>query len=191
MPETWLLGNKEDVFRNQLMQDSRVVNVSTSGYLPAGPSNNNNFLVYPETNSTQLVKTLRYDVDYDYMPTLGMQLAAGRNFSKTYGTDSSGVILNETAAKTFGWSKQGAGSYHQPLRQRGTESNVPGHWRCEGFPFQIDARTHFTTRHGSGANGRHRDCEGENQRHFRLACQPETTLESTHRRGSLYLLVSG
>ncbi len=109
LPETWLLGNREDVFRNQLMQDSRVVNVSTSGYLPAGPSYNNNFTVYPETNSTQLVKTLRYDVDYNYIPTLGMQLAYGRNFSRQYGTDSSGVILNETAAKTFGWGNKALG----------------------------------------------------------------------------------
>ena len=109
LPETWLLDRKEEVFRNQIIQDSRVVNISTSGYLPAGPSNNNNFMVYPETNSTQLVKTLRYDVDYNYIPVLGMQMAAGRNFSKAYGTDSSGVILNETAAKTFGWSNNALG----------------------------------------------------------------------------------
>ena len=109
LPETWLLGKKEDVFRNQIMQDPRVVNVSTSGYLPAGPSYNNNFTVYPETNSTQLVKTLRYDIDYNYISTLGMQLAAGRNFSRQYGTDSSGVILNETAAQTLGWGNKALG----------------------------------------------------------------------------------
>ncbi len=109
LPETWLLGKKEDVFRNQIMQDPRVVNVSTSGYLPAGPSNNNNFTVYPETNSTQLIKTLRYDVDYNYIPTLGMQLATGRNFSQEYGTDSSGVILNETAVRAMGWGENGLG----------------------------------------------------------------------------------
>jgi len=109
LPETWLLDKKEEVFRNQIMQDPRVVNVSTSGYLPAGPSNNNNYMVYPESNSTQLVKTVRYDVDYNYIPTLGMQMAYGRNFSKDYGTDSSGVILNETAARTFGWNGNALG----------------------------------------------------------------------------------
>ncbi|GAB3771968.1 ABC transporter permease [Spirosoma horti] len=109
LPETWLLGQKEDVFRSQIMQDPNVLNVSTSGYLPAGPSNNNNFMVYPEANSTQLVKTLRYDVDYNYIPTLGMQLAAGRNFSRQYGTDSASVILNETAAKTLGWGDKAIG----------------------------------------------------------------------------------
>jgi putative ABC transport system permease protein len=74
-----------------------------SGYLPAGPSDNNNFMISPETNTSQLVKTLRYDVDYEYMATLGMQMKEGRNFSKAYSTDSSAIILNETAAKMLGW----------------------------------------------------------------------------------------
>ncbi|GAB3990903.1 ABC transporter permease [Spirosoma daeguense] len=109
LPDTWQLAQKEDVFRNQIMQNPRVVSVSTSGYLPAGPSYNNNFMVFPENNPTKFVKGIRYDVDYEYIPTLGMQLAAGRNFSKAYGTDSSGVILNETAAKTLGWGNKAIG----------------------------------------------------------------------------------
>ncbi|WP_080240395.1 ABC transporter permease [Spirosoma rigui] len=122
LPETWLLGNKEEVFRNQIMQEPGVVNVSTSGYLPAGPSNNNNFMVYAESNTTQLVKTLRYDVDYSYIPTLGIQLAAGRNFSREYGTDSSGVILNETAARTLGWAKNALGHTLSRANQDGKQT---------------------------------------------------------------------
>src|ERR1700683_3126062 len=38
-----------------------------------------------------------------------MQLAAGRNFSKAFGTDSSAVIVNETAARTFGWGQNALG----------------------------------------------------------------------------------
>ena len=109
LPQTGVLGKKEAVFSQQLLKDPRVLNVSTSGYLPAGPTNNNNFFVYPEDNSTQLVKTLRYDVDYNYIPTLGMEMASGRNFAKEYATDSSSVILNETAAKAFGWEKNPLG----------------------------------------------------------------------------------
>ena len=36
--------------------------LSGSAYLPAGQSNNNNFFVSPG-QSTQMVKTLRYEVD--------------------------------------------------------------------------------------------------------------------------------
>ncbi|GAA4410573.1 ABC transporter permease [Nibrella viscosa] len=100
--ETWRLGKNEAVFRQQLLADSRVVNATISGFLPAGPSYNNNFITYADNNSAQYVKALRYDVDDQYIPTLGMQMVAGRNFSPAFGTDSTGIILNETAVKAYG-----------------------------------------------------------------------------------------
>ncbi len=109
LPETWLLGQNQEAFYHQLLQDPGIQNVSVSGYLPAGSSYGNNFFVYPDGHSTQLVKTLRYDVDYNYIPTLGMQMEKGRNFSREFGTDSSGVILNETAARAFGWGNKALG----------------------------------------------------------------------------------
>ena len=42
-------------------------------------------------------------VDYDYIKTMGMQIVKGRNFSKDFGTDSSGIILNEAAVKVLGY----------------------------------------------------------------------------------------
>lgn len=43
-------------------------------------------------------------VDYDYAETFGLQLAAGRDFDLSYGTDHvEGYMINETAVKTFGW----------------------------------------------------------------------------------------
>ncbi|UOQ69875.1 ABC transporter permease [Hymenobacter volaticus] len=105
LPETNLLGKHAETFRQQLLQDPRVVSVSTSGYLPAGQTYSNNFLVSTDDNPTQLLKVLRYEVDPQYLPTLGIQLTTGRNFSTRHSTDSTAVILNETAAKTFGWDK--------------------------------------------------------------------------------------
>lgn len=103
------LGKNEESFRNQLLNDSRLVNASISPYLPAGPSNSNNFVVYADQNESQLTRTLCYDVDYRYLATMGMQLVAGRNFSPEFGTDSSAIILNETAAKALGWRKNALG----------------------------------------------------------------------------------
>ncbi len=107
--ETGRLGKNEAVFREQLLRDTRVVDASISGYLPAGPSYNNNFLVYGDNREGQYVKGIRYDVDERYIPTLGMTLAAGRNFSPRFGTDSSGIILNETAATQLGWGHDAIG----------------------------------------------------------------------------------
>ena len=44
-----------------------------------------------------------WKVDYDYIATMGMQIIKGRNFSKDFSTDSSAVILNETAVKVLGF----------------------------------------------------------------------------------------
>lgn len=101
--DSYWLGNNSEAFKQQLLQDPRVMYASTSGYLPAGPSYKNNFLVYADDRSTQLVNTLRYMVDYQYIPALGMQMVAGRNFSKEYGADSTAIIINEAAARVLGW----------------------------------------------------------------------------------------
>jgi putative ABC transport system permease protein len=41
-------------------------------------------------------------VDENYIPVLDMQMEKGRNFSPDYKSDSTGIILNETAAKMLG-----------------------------------------------------------------------------------------
>jgi putative ABC transport system permease protein len=120
--EVFWLGRNADPFRQQLLQDPRVASVSLSGFLPAGQSYDNNYTVYGDGNSSQLIKTLRYDVDYSYIPTLGMQLAAGRNFSKDFGSDSTGIIVNETAARAFGWGQHALGHTLTRVENDGTRS---------------------------------------------------------------------
>ncbi|MBX2942214.1 MAG: ABC transporter permease [Cyclobacteriaceae bacterium] len=48
--------------------------------------------------------TNMFCVDFDYVKTLGLEIIAGRDFSKDFGTDTKrGFILNETAVKVFGF----------------------------------------------------------------------------------------
>jgi putative ABC transport system permease protein len=101
--QTWWLGKNKDAFRQLLLQDPRILSVSASGFLPAGPSNDNNFFAYSDGNTSQMIKNIRYDVDESYIPTLGMSMASGRNFSKDYVSDSNAVIVNESAARAYGW----------------------------------------------------------------------------------------
>ncbi len=50
--------------------------------------------------------TDRISVDADFFPTLGMEIVKGRNFSRDFSTDPDhAVIINETAAKAFGWEE--------------------------------------------------------------------------------------
>ncbi|HET9824952.1 MAG TPA: ABC transporter permease [Chitinophagaceae bacterium] len=107
-PNSYVLGKKGFVFAQQMLQDPRIENATMSWYKPAGPSEYNNALAYPQGNDRLIVDGVEYHVDEQYIPTLGMQMAAGRNFSKDFPTDSSGIILNETAAKALGWSNNTA-----------------------------------------------------------------------------------
>jgi putative ABC transport system permease protein len=109
LENSWALNKNEAIFKEQLLKDSRVVNVTTSPYKPAGPTNSNNSLAYPEADDSQMMRTLQYGVDDQYIPTMGMKMAAGRNFSRELTSDSAGIIINETAAKTFGWGNNAVG----------------------------------------------------------------------------------
>ncbi|HTE32300.1 MAG TPA: FtsX-like permease family protein, partial [Chryseolinea sp.] len=109
IPDTYWLGKNQEAYRQQLLADPRIVSVSSSRYLPAGPSNNNNFFVSRDGHASEGITTLRYEADENYIPTLGIEMALGRNFSRDYGADSTAIILNETAAKLFGWNKDAIG----------------------------------------------------------------------------------
>jgi len=43
-------------------------------------------------------------IDYDFIPSFGLELKAGRNFSKDFETDQRGILLNEEAARQLGFT---------------------------------------------------------------------------------------
>ncbi len=104
LPNSYVLGKNEQAFKQQMLQDPRIVSATTSYYKPAGPSAYNNALAYAQGNENNVVDGVDFHVDENYIPTLGMKIVSGRNFSKDFATDSTGIILNETAAKALGWN---------------------------------------------------------------------------------------
>ncbi len=109
LPDLQVLGEQAGNYLAQLRHDPRVLHVSSSDYLPAGASHNNNFFLYSNGNENQWVKTLRYEVDEQYLPTLGIRTLGGRNFSKEFPGDSSAILVNEAAAKAFGFENNTSG----------------------------------------------------------------------------------
>jgi putative ABC transport system permease protein len=82
-----------------------------------------------------VIKILR--VDYDYIPTFGMKLAAGRNFSRDHGTDvGEAFILNESAVRTLGWGSAGE-ALGQPF----------GYGRLRGRVIGVVRDVHFESLH--------------------------------------------
>ena len=81
-------------FKDALLQDITVVNVTASRNSPTRVGNINPF--YWEGRGPDQYETLNFaTVDYDYFETFGMTMAAGRTFSKEYSTDGANYIVNE------------------------------------------------------------------------------------------------
>ncbi len=89
-----------DSLRNKLLQHPEIMNVARCSSLPGKTIGLRGFL--PEGNKW----SPRYSmfVDYDFIPTLGMEIVEGRNFSREFSTDlDDAYIVNEAAVKEFGW----------------------------------------------------------------------------------------
>jgi putative ABC transport system permease protein len=98
--DTGALGDKAKTFKQELKQLAGVQSVSMTGYLPTdGIDNNSSVFKDPVLDQKRAVLSSIWFVDDDYIPTLGMKVVAGRNFSKDMATDSTAIIVNEAAAK--------------------------------------------------------------------------------------------
>ncbi len=106
------LKRNAEVFKDEVLKISGVTKGSFAGYLPVANSSrsDNSFSKEAVMDMKNGFNMQVWNIDLDYIPTLGMEIIKGRNFSKEFPTDSSGVIINETTAKLLG--------YDDPIGQR-------------------------------------------------------------------------
>jgi putative ABC transport system permease protein len=88
-------------FRNQLLQIQGVDKVGFSRQVP-GTNFNNNAFFNDEDPEKKTYLLEQAQVSIDYPEALGVQLTEGRFFSRDFSTDSTAVLLNETAVKSLG-----------------------------------------------------------------------------------------
>ncbi len=102
--DTYALGSGFEAFKNALEKMKGVESVATGGYLPVSSSaRSDNTFSRDATMSTENSFNMQnWRVDYNYIPTLGMEMAQGRNFSRAFGADSTGIIINEACAQMIG-----------------------------------------------------------------------------------------
>lgn len=80
-----------------------VIDVSGAYTLPGINNKETQSVQLPGKSDKDFSMFQAVGVDYDFIPTLGLQLIKGRNFSENFGLDStSSIILNETAVKNLG-----------------------------------------------------------------------------------------
>jgi putative ABC transport system permease protein len=91
------------LFKQEIKQLAGVKSASLSGFLPTGVVRQPDAVFRNRTpDPKNALYTEIWPIDDDYLPTMGMGLAKGRNFSDALASDSLGVVINETAARMLG-----------------------------------------------------------------------------------------
>ncbi|WP_051211233.1 ABC transporter permease [Runella zeae] len=106
LPDTRALAHNQVAFQQKLLQHKNVISASISRNVPTS-SIIDGTQIFPKNdtgNGTEIHADI-FHIDYDYVRTLSLTLVKGRDFSKEFTTDSSGVIINESAVRELGWNK--------------------------------------------------------------------------------------
>ncbi|MDQ3289967.1 MAG: ABC transporter permease [Bacteroidota bacterium] len=106
------LGNKIKTLKTELLRLPEVKNVSISDYLPVKDTkrNGNSFWKEGKVTEESSINGQIWEVDQDYVKTLGMKITAGRDFSGNLASDSQAVVINQAMVKKF--------NFQQPIGQR-------------------------------------------------------------------------
>ncbi len=102
---TGVLGDKVQTFKDELIQLPGIKQVSVSDYLPVSGTNQNQMFFSREDKSEGDISTdgQLWDVDHDYLETLGINVVEGRNFSREMASDSTeAAIINQSMVKKLG-----------------------------------------------------------------------------------------
>jgi putative ABC transport system permease protein len=95
------LGNGKNAFKTEISKLSGVEKASfCDNYFPGI----NNTTIFRAKGSDKDHIICTYFADEEHQDVMRFSMAAGRNFSKEFPSDSNAVLINEAAAKEFGWS---------------------------------------------------------------------------------------
>lgn len=100
----YVLRDKVEVYREEIKKQPGIKAVTVSSYLPVPSSRSNTtFVTSREFRQDNALNMGQWQVDFDYLETLGLEMVDGRFFDNQFSTDSSAIILNETAAAILGF----------------------------------------------------------------------------------------
>ncbi len=99
------LGERATILETEMRRNAHVESVTRTNYLPL-PNKDRGNSILSSTRTTRGANTVlqRWQVDANYIRTLGMQIQSGRDFDPARVTDSVAIIVNEIAAKQLGFA---------------------------------------------------------------------------------------
>lgn len=98
---TQTMGNQVPVFKNELLKLSHVKKVTVSDYLPVSGTKRNGypFINEGKTKEEGFSGGQLWQVDKDYIGTLGMNLVVGNDFAEEMTENSKVAVINETMVR--------------------------------------------------------------------------------------------
>jgi putative ABC transport system permease protein len=108
LEDVYNMGSSSSVddFKNEMLTHTIFESATISSFFPVDGYGRDDRTYWPKGTSPSQDNTVnmqRWRVDADYIETLGMEILQGRNFSQEMETDRNTVILNESAARKFGF----------------------------------------------------------------------------------------
>jgi len=96
------LQAKAQLIKNQILSSSGALNASIVDGFPSAQNRNiSTIQLEGKTEEDSLVQS--QEVDADFVPTMGLNLVAGRNFEVGRTSDEEAVLINENAVQSFGF----------------------------------------------------------------------------------------
>ncbi len=108
MPGVGDLKNNTDAMKATLAEYPDISNYTFTDQLPTDLRSGASQLTWQGMNHGTQVIAYRLRVDENFMKTFGMQMAAGRFFSKDFRGDDSDYVVNEAAVKAMGLNVKNA-----------------------------------------------------------------------------------
>jgi putative ABC transport system permease protein len=102
MPQEGELSRKFELFKSEVLKTGAVTAVNQAAGSLSSVSNWFTGFEWPNMPSGGLdIRFNRLETNYDLVKTTGMELVAGRDFSKDFASDTAGVLLSSSALKVM------------------------------------------------------------------------------------------
>ncbi|MEO6549835.1 MAG: ABC transporter permease [Ferruginibacter sp.] len=91
-----------NLFKEQATKNPNILSISKMRNSPTIIEHHTGGVDWPGKEQNLMVSFADGVVGYDFVKTMKLKLVAGRDFSRDFGTDSTGFLVNETAVKKMG-----------------------------------------------------------------------------------------
>jgi putative ABC transport system permease protein len=140
--DTAFINHKMQSFKDELVKLPEVKGAASAVLVPPLMASKVVFQIEKDSNMVELATSFSV-VDYEFIDVMQMKLLEGRNFDKSITSDlTKAFIINETAARAFGWGKNALGK-----RIRFGLNPATGVAQRDGVVIGVVKDFHFTSVH--------------------------------------------